>query len=96
MGCKIRLTWDGLLHHFSNIGFGKRGIAALSKNLGEISELKMGLDSLFVFVTGYQKVSRITKKSLPFMEDFVKYYQDAQKILKDLKQTPSTLGVKNG
>lgn len=58
----------------------------MPNNLGEISQLKDGLNGLYQFVESYKKIYKVTGKVNVACGQILQFYEEQKKILEDLEK----------
>lgn len=58
----------------------------LPNNLGEISQLKDGLNGLYGIITAYRKIKEVTMTNNIYMDNLDLFYEDNRRILKGLEK----------
>lgn len=55
-------------------------------NLGEISQLKDGLNGFYQIIESYRKISKVTAITNPVLNSMLQYYEENKTILKQLEK----------
>jgi len=65
----------------------------MPQDLGTISEIRIGVSSLFQLVEGYKKIKKHLNTTIEELENIEAFYEQTKFTLSKLEKTPKDLGL---